>query len=346
MVTAPVELVELREQLATAVAPLKTLGHRLDTLEAFLDDLDLRMPFPHDLETARRRVAMVLRELDDVRHGMFLMGLFDDRPAPTLPANPLETSRRDDLRVWTHVSATLRAARGSIQRMRRAAGHAESRLAAIKTRIIGVEAELSRDGMTSAGMHGRIDEIEAELIAAAAHLDDPWRRQIDMAHRIVADCCLPLDTLTTTLDGLDNRIRSVQVMVAAVPREREGVRMMRDAFASVCRDLAETSTQIGPGDESSTLVLPADPFAGRRLMDRRVLAEMALQIEVAAAAATRLRAQVARRRQRFEMMIDSVISLQQELSDRIEAGDSIDELRKRFSEISRTVLSLHDPAEV
>ena len=57
-------------------------------------------------------------------------------------------------------------------------------------------------------------------------------------------------------------------------------------------------------------------------------------------------AQVARRRQRFDRLIETVTSLQQELSDRIEAGDSIDELRKRFGEISRTVLSLHDPAEV
>ncbi len=345
-VTTPVELVELREQLALAAAPLETLGHSLDTIEASLDDLDQRMPVPDDPALARRRVAMVLRELDDVRHGMFLMGLFDDRPAPPpLPANPLETSRLDDLRLWRRVSDTLRASRGSIERMRQAAGDAEARLAAIKTRIIGVEAELSRGGVTGTGMQARIDEIEAHLTAAAAHLGDPWRRQIETARRIVADCCLPLDALTTTLDGLDNRIRTVQVMVAAAPREPEELRMMRDAFASVCRDLAVTLRQIEPHDGSSTLVLPADPFAGRRLRDRRVLGEMAVQIEVASAATTALRAQVARRRQRFDRLIETVTSLQQELSDRIEAGDSIDELRKRFREISHTVLSLHDPGQ-
>ena len=73
---------------------------------------------------------------------------------------------------------------------------------------------------------------------------------------------------------------------------------------------------------------------------------MVVQIDVATAAAAQLRAQVDRRRQRFQVMIETLSSLHQELSDRIEAGDSIDELRNRFSEISRTVLSLHDPDEV
>ena len=120
----------------------------------------------------------------------------------------------------------------------------------------------------------------------------------------------------------------------------------RRARQSVCSDLAAISKQIEPHAGSSTPALPADPFAGRRLRDRRVLGEMAVQIEVASAATAALRAQVARRRQLFDRLIETVTSLQQELSDRIEAGDSIDELRKRFREISHTVLSLPDPAEV
>ena len=345
-VPTPVELVELRAQLALAVAPLETLWHRLDTIEASLDDLQQRMPVPDDPVLVRRRVATVLRELDDVRHGMFLMGLFDDRPAPPLPANPLDASRPDDLRSWTRVSGMLRAARDSIERMRQAAGDAEARLAAIEARIIEVEAELSGGGEIRTGMQARIDDLEADLSAAAAHLGDPWRRQIETAHRIIAECCLPLDALATTLDGLDNRIRAVQEMVAAAPRETAALRTMRDAFASVCRDLAATSRQVEPDDGSSLVVLPADPYDGRRLRDRRVLGEMVVQIEVATAAAAELRAHVARRRQRFQMMIETLTSLHQELSDRIEAGDSIDEVRNRFSEISRTVLSLHDPDEV
>jgi len=345
-ITTPVELVELREQLVLAVAPLETLQHALDTIEASLDDLEQQVPVPNDPAMARRRVATILRELESARHGMFLMGLFGDRSAPPLPANPLETSELDDLRSWTRVWGMLHAAHDSIERMRQAAGDAEARLAAIEARILGVETEHSRGGVTGTGMEARIDEIEAHLSAAAVHLGDPWRRQIETAHRIIAECCLPLDALETALDGLDDRIRAVQVMVAAAPRETAALRAMRDAFASVCRDLAATSRQIQPDDGSSMVVLPADPYAGRRLRDRRVLGDMVVQIDAATVAAAQLRAQVDRRRHRFQVMIETLSSLHDELSDRIEAGDSIDELRDRFSEISRTVLSLHDPGEV
>jgi len=74
-----------------------------------------------------------------------------------------------------------------------------------------------------------------------------------------------------------------------------------------------------------------------------VLAAMAAQIDIADAAVAALRTQVAQRRERFSGLIDRVASPQQELSDRPQTGNSVDDLRERFSELSREVLALHDP---
>ncbi len=133
-------------------------------------------------------------------------------------------------------------------------------------------------------------------------------------------------------------------MLAAAPRETEELRALRAAFASVCTDLESTSTLIDP-DGQTVPVLPEDPFARRRLRDRRVLIAMATQVNLADAAVAALRTQVAQRRDRFDGLIQRVTALQQELSDRLDAGDSVDDLRERFSELSREVLALNDPVD-
>ena len=110
----------------------------------------------------------------------------------------------------------------------------------------------------------------------------------------------------------------------------------------MCADLESTSALID-SDGQAVTALPVDPFARRRLRDRRVLSEMTTQVDLADAAVAALRTQVAQRRARFDVLIQRVAALQRELSDRLDAGDSVDDLRERFSELSREVLALHDP---
>ena len=69
------------------------------------------------------------------------------------------------------------------------------------------------------------------------------------------------------------------------------------------------------------------------------------KVNRAGAAVAALRPQVAQRRARFDGLIQRVTALQQELSDRLNAGDSVDDLRERFSELSREVLALNDPVD-
>jgi len=131
-------------------------------------------------------------------------------------------------------------------------------------------------------------------------------------------------------------------MLDAAPRETRELRALRDDFASVCADIELTATLVDL-DGHAVTTLPVDPFDRRRLRDRRVLGAMATQIDVAYAAVAALRTQVTQQRERFGGLIERVASLQQELSDRLEDGDPVDDLWERFSEISREVLALHDP---
>jgi len=335
--TKPIELVAARAQLAAAAAPLEELDRGLESLETELDAVEQQLPAPPDPDATRRRFELAMKELADARHTAFLMGLLDVRQTPAVPGNPLETAP-GAAQSWTQLDPTLQAARDSIIEIREAVGDITDRLSIIKTEIRELERELAR----GRAAEGRVDEIEARIADVARELDGPWAGQVETARRIVADCCLPFDEARAELDGLSGRIAAVRVMLDAAPRETEQLRALRAAFASVCADLESTSALID-SDGQAVTALPVDPFARRRLRDRRVLSEMTTQVDLADAAVAALRTQVAQRRARFDVLIQRVASLQRELSDRLDAGDSVDDLRERFSELSREVLALHDP---
>jgi len=336
--TKPIELVAARAQLAAAAAPLEELDRRLESLETELDAVEQQLPAPRDPDATRRRFELALKGLADARHTAFLMGLLDGRQAPAVPGNPLETAPGDE-RSWAQLVPTLQAARDSIVELRDAVGDVTDRLSDIKAEI----RELERENALGTAAEGRVDEIEARIADVAGDLDGPWAGQVETARRIVAECCLPFDEALVEIDGLAARIEAVRVMLYAEPRETGDLRALRAAFASVCADLESTSTLIDPGGQTVT-ALPEDPFDRRRLRDRRVLSAMATQVDVADAAVAALRTQVAQRRERFDGLIERVAALQQELDDRLDAGDSADDLRERFSELAREVLALHDRA--
>ena len=335
--TKPIELVAARAQLAAAAAPLEELARTPESLDTELDALLQQLPTPRDPDATRRRFELALKELTDARHTAFLMGLLDGRQTPAVPGNPIETAPGDP-RSWTRLAATLQAGHDSIIEIREAVADVTDRLSDIKAEI----RELERDLARGRAAEGRVDEIGSRIADVARDLDGPWAGQVEIARRIVAECCLPFDEALAEIDGLSGRIDAVRVMLAAAPRETAQLRALRAAFASVCADLESTSTLIDP-DGKAVTALPVDPFDRRRLRDRRVLAEMTTQVDLADDAVAALRTQVAQRRERFDGLIQRVAALQQELSDRLDAGDSVDDLRERFGDLSREVLALHDP---
>ncbi len=334
--TKPIELVVARAQLAAAAAPLEELDRTLESLDTELDALLHQLPAPRDPEATRRRFELALNGLADARYTAFRMGLLDGRQAPAVPGNPLETTPRAP-RSWTRLVPTLQAGRDSIIEIREAVADVTDRLSDIKAEIRELEMDLARGRADE----GRVAEIGVRIADVAGDLDGPWAGQVETARLIVAACCLGFDEALLEIDGLAGRIEAVRVMLDAAPRETEELRALRAAFASVCADLEATSTVIDP-DGKAVTALPVDPFDHRRLRDLRALGEVATQVDLADDAVAALRTQVAQRRERFDGLIQRVAALQQELSDRLDAGDPVDDLRERFSGLSREVLALHD----
>jgi chromosome segregation ATPase len=279
-----------------------------------------------------------MKGLADARHTAFLMGLLAGRQAPVVPRNSPETTT-DVGQSWTDLIPLLEEARDWIIDLREAVGDVTDQLGAIKIEIRQLEKELTHGRPAE----GRVDEIEARIAGVASELDGPWAAQVETARLMVAECCLPFDEALDRIDGLAGRIEAVRAMLDAEPRETSDLRALRAAFASVCADLESTSTLMEP-DGQIAMTLPVDPFAGRRLKDRRILSAMATQVDLADAAVATFRTQVAQRRERFDGLIQRVATLQQELSDRLDTGGSVDDLREQFSDLSRDVLALHDPS--
>jgi thiol-disulfide isomerase/thioredoxin len=336
--TKPIELVAARAQLAAAAAPLEEFDSRLESLETELEALGSQLPAPRDPYATRKRLELAMNGLADARHTAFLMGLLAGRQAPVVPGNSPATTT-DVGRSWTDLIPLLEAARDWIMELREAVGDVTDQLDAIKIEIRQLEKELTRGRPAE----GRVDEIEARIAGVASELDGPWAAQVETARLMVAECCLPFDEALDRIDGLAGRIEAVRAMLDAEPRETSDLRALRAAFASVCADLESTSTLMEP-DGQIAMTLPVDPFAGRRLKDRRILSAMATQVDLADAAVATFRTQVAQRRERFDGLIQRVATLQQELSDRLDTGGSVDDLREQFSDLSRDVLALHDPS--
>jgi thiol-disulfide isomerase/thioredoxin len=337
--TKPIELVAAREQLAAVAAPLEEFDRRLESLETELDALGRHLPAPRDPDATRRRFEGAMEGLTEARHRAFLMGLLVGRQAPVVPGNPLETTT-DVGRSWNDLIPLLEAAQGWIIEIRKAVSDITDQLGAIKIEIRELEKELAR----GRAAEGRADEIEARIAAVARELDGPWAAQVETARLMVAECCLPFDEALAGIDGLAGRIEAVREMLDAEPRETSKLRALRAAFDSVCADLESTSALMDP-DGRANMTLPVDPFDGRRLRDRRVLSAMVTQVDLAEAAVAALRTQVAQRRDRFDELIQRVAVLQQELSERLDTGGSVDDLREQFSDLSREVLALRDSSE-
>ncbi|MHC4717259.1 MAG: TlpA family protein disulfide reductase [Planctomycetota bacterium] len=338
----PAELEAAREALAGLRVPLETVGQRITELQADIDELQRQLPVPKDPGRAQRRAARIGEGLADLRHTMFMLGLLDEASAPALPPSP-EAAETGGSSAWRRLNPMLQAAERSVERMREAAADVDKQLADLESKIRSLERVIA-DGTASGSLEETIDALEAKASAIALRLDDPMVSQLEAARQIIAGCCQPFDDVGMMLGTLDDRIAEVRGAVEAAPREAQALRALRDAFGMICADLAEASQGLELDDVRRAITLPENPFAGRRLQDRRVLAEMAVQVEVAEQAAAALHAVVIERRSRFDELNEEVAILQGEIADRLEAGEQVGGLRPRYSELTRAVLALHDPA--
>ncbi|MHC5005724.1 MAG: peroxiredoxin family protein [Planctomycetota bacterium] len=340
--SVPVELEAARKALAGLKAPLEEVGRRITELQGEIDGLRRQLPVPKDPARAARQVDRIGKGLADLRHTMFMLGLLDEASAPSLPP-PRETAEAGGSSAWSRLSPFLAAGEQSLARMREVTADMGKDLADLDSEIRTL-AKTIADGTASGPVSEQIDALESQANAIGLRLGAPMVTQLEVVGRMIAGCCQPFDDAGMTLGTLDSRIAEMRESVEAAPRETQALRTMRDAFGEICSDLADASEILELDEARHEITLPTSPFAGRRLKDRRVLAEMAVQVEVAQQAAAALHAVVIERRSRFDELNEQVLMLQGEIADRLEAGESVGGLRPRYSELTREALALHDRA--
>ncbi|MHC4303529.1 MAG: TlpA family protein disulfide reductase [Planctomycetota bacterium] len=336
----PIELEAARAALAGLERPLEEVGRRIAELQDEIDGLRRQLPMPKDPARAERRADRIAEGLAELRHTMFMLGLLDEASASTLPSHP-ETAAGRSSSAWSRLNPFLQAAEQALTRMRDVAADLGRQLDDLESEIRGLESAIA-DGTASGSVSEQIDGLESQANAIALRLRAPMVTQLEVAGRMIAGCCQPFDDAGMLLGALDSRIAEMREAIEVAPRETQALRSMRDAFAEICTDLAGATEILELDVAQRAITLPTNPFAGRRLKDRRVLAEMAVQVEVAEQAAAALHAVVIERRSRFDELNEQVLILQGEIADRLEAGEPVGDLRPRYAELTQEVLALHD----
>jgi hypothetical protein len=265
-----------------------------------------------------------------------MLGLVDGETAPVLPP-PFEAAGTGASSTWSRVSLLLESSRRAIEQLRAAASETRRRLAGLDARIADAAAQYAR-GASEETMESLVEAIQGE--AAALRLREPMLDQLEVAQEMIAGCCRPFDDVGMMLGTLDDRIVQVRETLEATPREAQTLRALRDAFVGICTDVAQAAQSMGL--EAAELQLPTDPFAGKRLRDRRVITEMTVQVDVAQQAAAALHDLVVERRGRYDRLSAEVTILQGEIADRLEAGAAVEDLDDRYTTLTRRVLDLHD----
>jgi prefoldin subunit 5 len=338
----PAELQAAMDALAGLRAPLDLVDQWITRLQADIDALQQQLPVPKDPARVDRRAARIGLGLTDLRHTMFMRGLLDEASAPSLPPPP-EVVKASRSSAWRRLSPLLLAAEQSLEQMRAAAADVNKKLADLESEIRSLQRAIA-EGTAGDSVDETIDALALRASALALGLREPMVTQLEAAQRIIAGCCEPFDDVGMMLGTLDDRIAELREAVDAAPREAQELRALRDAFGTVCADLEDASQCLELDAAGHPITLPENPFAGRRLQDRRVLTEMAVGVEVAEQAAAALHDVVIERRSRLDELNEQVAILQGKIADRLEAGEQVGGLRSRYAELTREVLALHDSA--
>ncbi len=331
------DLAEARRALNDLAAPLAAVDDRLARLSESIDQIQRQLLLPADPQSAARRVARLHQDLIDARHELFMLGLIDEQTTVPVPPDPLASASPRAPSAWADVHRALPAFRSSVEALGAAAGNVETRIGELTERIAGLEREAARAGR-GASFDRDLKETRSEASALVARLSGAWVGQLETAEHMITRCCEPLEATRARLDSVDERVASIRSRVEEAPRETEALTTLREDFGTLCEELEAAASHIS-GERP---VLPVNPFESRRLRDIRALAEAREQLQVASDAAATLRSRTAEARQRYDKLAARTAEIRAEVDARRGAGRSLEDLRKRFADLSREVLALHD----
>ena len=339
-----IQLDEARETVNQTADSLLESADQLDVLAAVIDDLDAQLPAPVDSAQLKQRFVYLHNELHKIRHTMFMSGLIDDQRTVKLPTSPLEAPPMADSRAFAQAKQQLDAAREAIDLMKRVDAQVRDELASIGEEIRSLRGNILRGSLSGKALQSRVGQVCDQADSFAQRWQNSWQSRLREADGIIAAMAQPIKTLSYRLEGLQRRIVAVRDQLSQSPSDAPALKELRDAFGAICDDVRETydrlqSLGINVGDAPP---LPSNPFDGRRLTDRRILAQLDEQIQAADDAVKPALETVAQYKRRLEALTEEAVAMQGELAERLGNGSDADDLRPRFSKLCRKILALQD----
>jgi thiol-disulfide isomerase/thioredoxin len=168
----------LWSRLEIAAAALEEAAEPLGELSGSLDLI---------AGAGRRDRAHNRRELDHIRHRLFMMGLLDDGTAVALPAQGPE----------------LQAA---IDQLRTVCAQAGRQVARQQRRIEELRQEVTAGRDATLELQRGVDEVYELALLAAERSCEPWLDQVDATEAMIADLRLPLSERDARLEALQRRV--------------------------------------------------------------------------------------------------------------------------------------------
>jgi len=255
--------------------------------------------------------AEVEHSAEPLRRISIRLNLIDD--AIGRGNRPRHRQELDRIRHTLFMQGLLDNRPATLEQMRLACEDARRQLAGQQQQIGRLKRDLVAAAEATGELEQRIDDAHDRALLVAESWCEPWLDQVDTAEAMIAGLSRPLFESQARLQALEHRITVVQ-------GEGSG-----ESAASVYADvsialerLAELGIEVDePRDPDAGLRQAAEILGGaRRLVDYHQRHLQALAAEASA--------------------------IRTELSERLEAGGDLDELRRRFSDLARETLASQD----
>jgi thiol-disulfide isomerase/thioredoxin len=206
------------------------------------------------------------------------------------------------------------ALRAAIERMRQECEQATRQLARQQQQIGRLKRDLVDAAEATVELEARINDAHDHALLVAESWCEPWLDQVDAAQAMIAGLRRPLAEHQARLQALERRITAV----------RGGA--SRESAASV---YADVSAALGGLADLGIIDVdqPGAPQAGLRQ---------------AAETLDGARRRVDYHQRHLQALAAEASAIRSELSERLEAGGDLDELRNRFSDLARETLASQD----
>jgi thiol-disulfide isomerase/thioredoxin len=226
---------------------------------------------------------------------------------------PRHRQELDRIRHTLFMMGLLDSRPATIEQMRQACEDAGRQLARQQQQIGRLKRDLVAAAEATGELEQRIDDAHDRALLVAESWCEPWLDQVGTAEAMIAGLSRPLFESQARLQSLENRITRVRGEGSG----ESAASVYADVSVALDR-LAELGIEVDePRDPDAGLRQAAEVLGGaRRLVDYHQRHLQALAAEASA--------------------------IRTELSERLEAGGDLEELRRRFSDLARETLASQD----